>query len=72
MKVPGLSPKASTAVIAGLLFFVVSSPIVYKLVDKILGRLVGPIASSSGCPTTLGLLVHSAVFAAVVYSGVAL
>jgi hypothetical protein len=70
MKIPGLSPKLSAAVVAGLLFFVVSNPIVYRIVDKLLGGLLGPIATPAGCPTTWGLIVHSAVFAAATFYGV--
>jgi hypothetical protein len=66
----GLSPKLSAAVVAGILFFIVSNPIVYKLVDQLLGGLLGRIATPSGCPTTWGLIVHSAVFAAATYYGV--
>uniref|UniRef100_A0A6C0JPD6 Uncharacterized protein n=1 Tax=viral metagenome TaxID=1070528 RepID=A0A6C0JPD6_9ZZZZ len=71
-----VSPKMKHAVMLGLLFFVVSSPYTYKLVD----RLVAPVAqmlvpasaslfkiAEGGCPTTYGLLVHSAVFALVAY-----
>jgi hypothetical protein len=70
MSLLGLSPKLSAAVTAGVLFFIISNPIVYKLVDQLLGGLLGPIASPSGCPTTWGLIVHSAVFAAATYYGV--
>ena len=70
MKIPGLSPKLSAAVVAGLLFFIISNPIVYRIVDKLLGGLLGPIATPAGCPTTWGLIVHSAVFAAATYYGV--
>lgn len=63
MKVPGLSAKNSVIVTVALLFFIVANPAVYRLVDSLLGWIVGPIASPSGCPTTLGLIVHSLVFA---------
>ena len=72
MSILGLSPKLSAAVMAGLLFFIISNPIVYKIVDTLLGGLLGPIATPSGCPTTWGLIVHSAVFAAAAYFGVGL
>jgi uncharacterized membrane protein (DUF106 family) len=72
MNIPGLSPKLSAAVVAGLMFFIISNPIVYKLVDQLLGGLLGPIATPAGCPTTWGLIVHSAVFAAAAYYGVGL
>lgn len=70
MKIPGLSPKLSAAVVAGLMFFIISNPIVYRIVDKIAGGLLGPIATPAGCPTTWGLIVHSGVFAAATFYGV--
>lgn len=70
MKIPGVSPKLSGAIVAGLMFFIISNPIVYRLVDQLLGGFLGPIATPSGCPTTWGLIVHSAVFAAAVYYGI--
>lgn len=62
MKIPGVSTKLLTL---ALLFFIVGNPMTYKLVDSVLGGLVGNIASASGAPTTLGLVVHSLVFALV-------
>lgn len=64
--------KINAALVAGLMFFIISNPIVYKLVDRLLGGILGPIASPSGCPTTWGLIVHSAVFAAASYYGIGL
>jgi hypothetical protein len=72
MKIPGLSPKLSAALLAGLMFFIISNPIIYRLVDDLTGHLLGPIATPSGCPTTWGLVVHSAVFAAAAYYGIGL
>jgi hypothetical protein len=69
MKLPGVSAKVSGAILAGVMFFIISNPIVYKLVDSMLGGLLGDIATPSGCPTTWGLIVHSAVFAAATYYG---
>ncbi len=66
------SAKLWAAVLAGVMFFVISNPIVYKLVDGVVGGMLGPIASPSGCPTTWGLMVHSAVFATATYYGVGL
>lgn len=60
--IPGVSTKALTL---ALLFFIVGNPMTYKLVDSLLGGLVGSIATPSGAPTTLGLIVHSIVFALV-------
>lgn len=59
-----------------VLFFVLSSPMTYSLVDRVVSTVVGAVAphfietlriSSGGCPTTYGLAVHSVVFAAVSY-----
>lgn len=72
----GLSRKATAALSAALLFFVISSPFTYRLVDSVVGGLVGSIVpqfttlfkiAEAGCPTNYGLLVHSAVFGLVVY-----
>lgn len=67
-----MASKLNTALVAGLLFFIISNPMVYKIVDKLLGGVVGPIASPSGCPTTLGLIVHSLVFVGAIYYGIGL
>jgi hypothetical protein len=64
--------RITGALVAGLMFFIISNPIVYKFVDQLLGGILGPIASPSGCPTTWGLIVHSGVFAAATYYGVGL
>ena len=68
----GLSAKLKAAIIAGVMFFIISNPIVYKAVDGLVGGLLGPIASPGGCPTTWGLIVHSAVFATATYYGIGL
>lgn len=50
-----------------VIFFVVSAPFLYILVDKTLGRLLGfRVASSSGCPTLGGLFIHTVVFTLIV------
>jgi hypothetical protein len=67
-----LSAKLKAAIVAGIMFFIISNPIVYKAVDGVAGGLLGPIASPGGCPTTWGLIVHSAVFAAAMYYGIGL
>ncbi len=62
-----MNGKLKSALIAGLMFFIISNPMVYKIVDDLVGGLLGRIASPGGCPTTWGLIVHSAVFAAAGY-----
>ena len=51
--------KLKNSVYASLVFFLVSSPIMYALTSKLFGRT---IASSAGCPTTTGVVVHAAVY----------
>lgn len=62
-----MNGKVKGAIVAGLMFFIISHPIVYRLVDSVIGGLLGNIASPSGCPTTWGLIVHAAVFALASY-----
>lgn len=67
-----MNGKLKEALVAGLMFFIISHPIVYKLVDSVVGGILGRVASPSGCPTTWGLIVHAAVFAAATYYGLGL
>jgi hypothetical protein len=72
-----VSARIRHALTLALLFFVISSPYTYTLVDRlvspILGSLIPQLAhifkiAEGGCPTTYGLLVHSVVFGAVAYA----
>ena len=57
--------KFTISVISGLTFFVIANPETYRVVR----RLIGPgIATPNGCPSTLGLIVHSVVFILVVWA----
>ena len=51
--------------LAAVLFYVVSNPATYKLVESLLGRFFK--IATNGSPTAIGLLVHTAVFAALFY-----
>lgn len=71
-----VSARFRHALILALLFFVISSPYTYKLVDSIVSPIVGSIVpqfshalkiAEGGCPTNYGLLVHSAVFGLAAY-----
>jgi len=64
------------ALTAALLFYVISSPFTYRLVDQIVGGVVGAVVpqftsmfkvAEAGCPTNYGLLVHATVFGLVSY-----
>lgn len=56
--------KFIISVISGLTFFVVANPETFRLVRRILGD---GIATPNGCPSTLGLLVHTVVFILIVW-----
>lgn len=55
--------KWQISMITGLLFLLVSSPILYRYVDMGFRRLGGPmVATVGGRPNIYGLLLHSIVF----------
>ena len=71
-----LSRKAQASLVAAILFFVVSSPLTYRLVDSLIGGIVTMVIPASadlfkvaqaGCPTNYGLVLHSAVFGVITY-----
>jgi len=53
--------KLKHTIYGTLIFFLISSPAVYSFVGSILGE---QFANSDGCPTTLGVLTHAAVYCA--------
>jgi len=57
--------KLIISIISALTFFVIANPSTFRLVRGIIGS---KIASPTGCPTTLGLVVHSIVFMLVVWA----
>lgn len=67
-----VSTQVRASLTAAVLFFIVANPVVYRLVDGLLGGLIGRIASPSGCATTWGLIVHSAVFGLAAYASMRL
>jgi len=56
--------KFITSLISGLTFFIIANPETFRLVRRVLGPR---IATPNGCPSTMGLLVHSLVFILVVW-----
>jgi hypothetical protein len=56
--------KFITSLISGLTFFIVANPETFRIVRRILGSW---ISTPTGCPSTLGLLVHTLVFILVVW-----
>ena len=56
--------KFITSLISGLTFFIIANPETFRLVRRVLGP---GIATPTGCPSTVGLLVHTLVFILVVW-----
>ena len=72
----GLSKRLTHSLFLAVLFFVISSPMTYQLVDSLIGGVVGSLipqfsatfkVAMAGCPTTYGLALHAAVFGLVSY-----
>lgn len=72
----GMSRKLKAALTAALLFYVISSPFTYRVVDNLVGGIVGSVVpqfttlfkvAEAGCPTNYGLALHAAVFGIVTY-----
>jgi hypothetical protein len=56
--------KLIISIISGLTFFIVANPETFRIVRAILGSW---ISTPTGCPSTLGLLVHTLVFILIVW-----
>ena len=56
--------KFVTSLISGLTFFIIANPETFRLIRRVLGPR---IATPNGCPSTMGLLVHTLVFILVVW-----
>lgn len=54
--------KWQISIFSSLIFILVIHPYTYKLTQKMLGGLLGKISRSNGCPTTLGLVIHTIVY----------
>lgn len=56
--------KFMTALIMSLIFYIISNPVTYRIVRRILGSF---IATPNGSPTQIGIIVHTAVFMVIVW-----
>lgn len=56
--------KLMKIVAVSVLFFIVASPCTYCLVNS----LTGLVLDKKGCPTYLGVLIHSVVFGLLLYA----
>jgi hypothetical protein len=64
---PSTEIKIIATIQSIIAFLIVSLPFTYKLTNGLLGNIVGKLADQSGCPTTLGLVIHSIVFGLIIY-----
>jgi uncharacterized membrane protein len=51
--------KFLTALMAGLIFFIIACPEMFQLTRRFFGQA---IASPTGCPTDVGVALHAVVF----------
>ena len=56
--------KFITSIVSALVFFIVANPETFKLVRRLVGSWV---ATPTGCPSMLGLLLHAVVFMLIVW-----
>jgi len=70
------SVKFQSAALLAVLFFVLGSPMTYRLVDRLIGGVVSAVlpqfahmfkVAEAGCPTQYGLAVHAVVFGLVCF-----
>ncbi len=61
-----MSRQVTGSITAALLFFIISSPFTYQLTNNMLSTIIGR-TSDGGCPTHVGLILHSAVYGLIVY-----
>jgi hypothetical protein len=54
--------KWQISIFSAFIFILVIHPYTYMCTQNMLGRLLGKIADSYGCPTTLGLVIHTIVY----------
>ncbi len=55
------SEKWHITLFSAFLFLLVVNPYTYKLTNTLFGKMLGPI-STNGCPTIVGLLLHTVVY----------
>ena len=54
--------KWQISLFSALIFILVVHPMTYKLTQKLLGDFLGRISDTNGCPTTIGLALHTIVY----------
>lgn len=54
--------KWQISIFSAIIFIFVIHPYTYKFTQQLLGKLLGKLAHANGCPTNLGLFVHTIVY----------
>lgn len=54
--------KWQISILSGLIFMLISAPYLYKLMTDVTGLNI----ANDGCPTMLGLFIHTVVFVLIV------
>ena len=47
---------------SALIFIIVVHPMTYQLTQKLFGGIIGRVSDANGCPTTVGLALHTLVY----------
>lgn len=58
---PSDSKKWQITLFSAVIFLLVVNPYTYNLTQSLFGRFIGTV-SSGGCPTMIGLLLHTVVY----------
>jgi len=59
---PNVGDKWRYTLYTTLIFLLVVNPFTYQLTSQLFSKIFGKIASSNGCPTMGGILLHAVVF----------
>jgi hypothetical protein len=60
--IKNMDVKWQISLFSALIFLLVVHPMTYKLTQKLLGGILGKISDPSGCPTAVGLALHTIVY----------
>lgn len=58
---PSSNQKWQITIFSAVIFLLVVNPFTYKLTNTLFSRILGPI-SVNGCPTVVGLILHTIVY----------
>lgn len=47
---------------SALIFILVVHPMTYKVTQKLFGGILGRISDTNGCPTSIGIILHTIVY----------